>query len=165
MGAGRVALAGTLRPGSGLVGSHLEFSASGPDLAALSVRIRGAEWAKGPFEATGSLRGSSQGKTDLQVQLKTNLGLLSLAGPLGVAPEYYGTRFVATISGVDFAPVGRALKVLAPPEGSFKGEGNVEWNRAGITLRGVQLVVAGDSLTLEGTLGRPRFAEARRRSL
>jgi uncharacterized protein involved in outer membrane biogenesis len=159
LAAGRVALAGTVRPGSGLAGSHLEFSASGPAMAGLSDRLRGAEWAKGPFEATGSLRGSQHGKTEIQAKLKTNLGLLSLAGPMGVAPEYYGTQFATTVTGADFAPLGRSLNLPAPPEGTFKGEGNVEWNRAGITLRGVRLVVAGDALTLEGTLGRPRFAE------
>ncbi len=155
----RVALAGTLRAGSGLAGSRLEFSASGQDMADLSARFEKTEWAKGPFEATGSLRGSPQGKTDLQGRLKTSLGLLTLAGPLGAAPEFHGTRFTATVSGADFAPLGRSLNIPAPPEGGFKGEGTVEWNRAGISLRGVRLVIAGDSLQLEGTFGGPRFAE------
>ncbi len=159
LGAGRVALAGTLRVGSGLAGSHLEFSASGPDMARLSARFEATEWAQGPFEATGSLRGSPQGKTDLQVRLKTKLGQLSLAGPIGAAPEFYGTRFAATVSGADFAPLGRSLKLPAAPEGGYKGEGNVEWNRAGITVRALRLVVAGDALALEGTFGRPRFTE------
>ncbi len=159
LGAGRLALAGTLRTGGKRVGSHLEFTASGPKLAALSNRLRGAEWAKGPFDATGTVRWPQQGGTELQAELKTALGQLSVAGPIGAAPEYYGTRLSAAASGPDFAPLGRALKLPAPPEGAYQCEGSLEWNRAGIALRGVRAVIAGDVLTLDGTLARPHYAQ------
>ena len=155
---GHVMLSGFLGPGGGLAGSELAFSASTPDITRIEKRLGVATAANGPFEAAGTVHHGKPGETRLQVNGTTNLGKFALAGPIGPHPDYYGTRMEVDVSGTNFTPLGRALKLADPPTGAFSGKGSVEWGRAGFVLRGASFRADGETLTLDGPLGRPAFA-------
>ena len=155
---GRLALNGTLGPGGALAGSELAFQASTPDVAKIEKRLGVAVVASGPLSVTGTVRQLESGETRLLINGTTALGRFSLAGPIGVAPEFYGTRMDVTASGDEFAPLGKVLQIPDPPAGAFSGTGQVEWGRGGFLLRGARLTAGGESLTLDGLLGRPLLA-------
>ena len=155
---GRLALNGTLGPGGALVGSELAFQATTPDVAKIEKRLGVAVVARGPLGVNGTVHHLESGETRLLINGTTALGKFSLAGPIGVAPEFYGTRMDVTASGGEFALLGKVLRLPDPPVGAFSGKGQVEWGRAGFVLRGARLTAGGESLTLDGLLGRPLLA-------
>jgi uncharacterized protein involved in outer membrane biogenesis len=155
---GRVMVSGFLGPGGALAGSELAFTVSTPDVAKIEQRLGMANFLTGPFDATGTMHHSKPGETRLSVNGTSTLGKFSVAGPVGRAPEYYGTRLAFNASGADLAPLGRALKLTESLVGAFKGAGTVEWSSLGLALRGASLTVADESLSVDGSLGKPPFA-------
>ena len=155
---GRVSLSGFLGPGGGLAGSELAFTVTTPDIAKLEKRLGVATAASGPFDAAGTVHQSKAAGTTLEFNGTTGLGKFSLVGPVGTAPDFYGTRLAVEASGADFAPLGQALKLPDPPRGPFKGQGKIEWSRAGLVLRSASLAAGGETVAIAGSLGRPAFA-------
>jgi uncharacterized protein involved in outer membrane biogenesis len=155
---GHIVARGTLGAGGRLPGSDIQFSAATPDVARIERRLKVRPVLSGPVEMAGSLQHTKSGESTLQLNAITGAGAMTIQGPLGRPPKFYGTRFAVSVNGADFAPLGKALKLPMPPVGAYKGSGDIEWNRGGLMLRGVKLAAADETLKVDGSLGRPILA-------
>ncbi|MBK9665442.1 MAG: AsmA family protein [Gammaproteobacteria bacterium] len=142
-----------------LSGSDLGFEAKGADLARLRELLHVPGLAAGPFELNGRLKHSAQGRELLDVTATTALGKLTIDGPLGEAPGFYGSELQFTASGADFAAIGAALKTGGFPGGSFDASGGLRWSEAGLEFESSALQLGGDRLELDGVIGMQPFGE------
>jgi uncharacterized protein involved in outer membrane biogenesis len=147
-------LRGSVSRLSALAGTDLELRISGSDVARFRRLLDIDGVATGPFELTGRIRQSDQGAEVIQLKSRTTLGELSVAGPLGAHPDYYGSRLRFEAAGPDLERVGVAFNVANLPAAAFSARGEFEWTRAGVVFRDSTLQADADRLTLNGRVGR-----------
>ena len=113
---GLLSASGTIGPGGRLADSDLKFGAEIPDIAKVKDPWGLSKVLKGRLSATAHLSHPMPGEARLQVDGTTNLGKLALLGTVGAAPDFMGTKLAFTLSGADFAPLGRVLKLRNPAQ-------------------------------------------------
>ena len=155
---GLLSASGTIGPGGKLADSDLNFGAEIPDIAKVRDPWGLSKVLKGRFSGTVHLSHPLPGEARVQLDATANLGKLGLLGTLGAAPDLSGTKLAFTLSGDDFAPLGRLLRIRVAPGGAYRATGNAEWRHAGLQLRNAVLTVASESLQVDGNVGRRLFA-------
>ena len=108
-------LQGTVTGVEHLTGNDLSFTVKGSDLDRFRKLLRIPGIATGPFELSGRLKQSTEGRELLDFTATTQLAKFTAAGPLGPYPGFYGSRLQFTATGADFARIGTALKVAGLP--------------------------------------------------
>ena len=155
---GLLSASGTVGPGAKLADGDLKFGAEIPDIAKIRDPWGLSKVLKGRLSATAHLSHPMPGEARVQLDGTTSLGKVALLGTVGAAPDFLGTKFAFTLSGADFAPLGRVLQLRNPPSGAYRATGDAEWRHAGLQLRKAVLTVASESLQIDGNLGRRPFA-------
>ena len=150
---------GTLGGGKDESGVDLSVNASVGDLGRLVKRFGVALPLAGPIDVTGTIRRTNPGILDVDCKGKATYGTFTAAGPLALSASHYGTRLALAASGADFAPLATALGLPDPPRGAYRSKGEIEWRQTGLSLRGVTINAGGETLSVDGALGRPALAE------
>ena len=151
----RLAAEGTLGGGKDESGAELSFRASAADLGKLARRFGFTLPLVGPIDLTGKVRRTNPAEVALDCKATATYGTFSAAGSIPLAADHYGTRLTVTASGGDFRPLATALGLPDPPRGAYRSKGEIEWRQAGLLLRGVTLEAEGETLAIDGALGRP----------
>lgn len=151
----RVEADGALDSAHGMAGSAVTFKASATDIASLGRRFRLALPLRGPLDLSGSVRLMRPRELRIDCRGTTQYGNFTAVGPVQLAPKGVGTRLTWTAGGSEAAALGALLAVPDPPRGKFNGQGDIEWTRDGLLLRGVSIQAGGEAASIAGKLGRP----------
>ncbi len=135
-------------------GTTLHLQVHGEDIARVRKLLRIPGVATGAFDVAGTVKPGEAGVELVDVQATTSAGRATVNGNLGAYPDFFGTRLKFSVSGPDFAVIGRAAGLPDPPRGPFEAAGDAQWTPAGAVLRGTSLRIGNDRLTLDGSIGR-----------
>jgi hypothetical protein len=151
----RLAAEGTLGGGKEESGADFAFKANAADLGKLARRFGLELPLTGSVDLTGRVRRTSPGEIGVDCKATATYGTLAATGSIPLAADHYGTRFELVASGGDFRPLATALGLPDPPRGAYRSKGEIEWRQAGLLLRGITLEAEGETLAMDGALGRP----------
>lgn len=154
-----IAVQGRIGQLSDLGDSKISIQASGADLARVPGIGARLQIFSGPFDVSGTVQRSTQGADSVQLSGTTRLAKFSATGSVGDAPAWEGTKLKLTLSGSNFMPLGKALKLSYAPAGVFQASGDVGWSGKGLALHDARLTVAEQYLAIDGQFG-PAFFEA-----
>jgi uncharacterized protein involved in outer membrane biogenesis len=150
---GQAQLSGTINRFTSLAGNDLQFQWSGSDLGLFRDWLGLPAAFTGAFDVAGELKATGDEEL-LDLKVTTNLGVFKATGPLGVPPDYFGTRLDLTVSGPSLARVGQLAGVAGLPGDAYTAAGNLEWTATGAVIRAGTLQAARTRLALDGRVAR-----------
>lgn len=130
---------------------RVKLSVTGDDIAQFRDLLGISGIATGPFEIRGNIDVSPDEVELLRIELKTSLGQATLAGTLGKAPTYAGSKLHLHLDGNNAHTFMSAFNIDALPEIPFKLDTRIDTVEKGLFLeRGVLVTIEDERLELGG---------------
>jgi hypothetical protein len=162
-GGAHVDLQGTANNFPNVYGTKLNLNVTGSDFSRFRSLLKLPVGASGPYEITGVLEVSPEGKQIVDLKTKTNISDLSIQGTVTEPPGFVGTRLKLTGRGADLSQFGDAYGIPGLMAEPFGIDGEIEVAEKGLdTPVPLQMHVGENHLSIDGRIGwRPLTPETR----
>ncbi len=140
---------------------NVDLDVNGPDIARLRYLLGLPGAASGPFSLSFGLVVSPLGEESIRLQGQSNLLRVEVSGPLGPAPQHFGSRLQFRVESDDLARLGGAWGIDNLPDRPVALTGAVQTTESGLRtvdplvadVNGVIASVEGLIVPRDGLLG------------
>ena len=154
VGDAKAALQGQLPEFPSLENGKASVRIEGPAIERLTRLLPIPHALTGPFLVQADLDASQAQGEAFRIDAQTPLGRLEASGPLGPAPEHFGSRVDFRFAGESLAAIASVWDVDGPADVPVAVAGNLELAADGVRLNDVLATLGEHEATLNGVVGR-----------